>query len=125
MKKPASFAYLLIADGTRKGKGGDVFFRFVEEFRKVFSHRRVEPAFLEVSSSPSIAEALEACVEGGAKEIFVLPVILSSNRRAQEGIPAEVQAGKRRFPEVDFHYPRPFVPGSSKRTKLTRSFSSL
>ena len=97
------FAYLLIAHGTRDPEGKNAFFRFVEEFRRTFPGRRVEPAFLELLR-PSIAEGIEACVKGGAEEIFVLPLMLFPGRHINQDIPAEIQAAKHRFPEVDFHY---------------------
>lgn len=103
MKKLSKSAYLLIAHGTRDKEGENSFFKFVEEFRAVFPGRQVKPAFLELSH-PSIPEGIEACVEGGAQEIFVLPLMLFPGRHISQDIPLEIQAAKRRFPEVDFHY---------------------
>ena len=138
MNKPTPFAYLLIAHGTRDEEGRKAFFKFVEEFREAFPNRRVEPAFLGLSR-PSVAEGIEACVEGGAQEIFVLPLMLFPGRHVSQDIPVEIQAGKRRFPEVDFHYTGALALRPSERLgkvsepklfelleeKLTRSFSPL
>ena len=96
-------AYLLIAHGTRDADGKEAFFSFVEEFRKAFRDRRIEPAFLELSR-PSIPEGIEVCVKGGAEEIFVLPLMLFPGRHVKEDIPRQIQEAKRLFPEVDFHY---------------------
>ena len=96
-------AYLLIAHGTKDAEGKTAFFQFVEEFRQAFPHRRVEPAFLGLSR-PSVPEGIEACVEGGAQEIFVLPLMLFPGRHVNQDIPTEIQTAKHRFPEVDFHY---------------------
>lgn len=96
-------AYLLIAHGTRGAEGNEAFFKFVDEFRKTFPDRTIEPAFLELSR-PSIREGIEACTRGGAQEIFVLPLMLFPGRHVKEDIPREIQEAKRRFPEVDFHY---------------------
>lgn len=98
-----NFAYLFIAHGTRDPEGREAFLRFVEEFRNAFPHRRVEPAFLELVR-PSISEGIEACVKGGAQEVFVLPLMLFPGRHVKEDIPFEIREAKRRFPEVDFHY---------------------
>lgn len=96
-------AYLLIAHGTRDEDGREAFFKFVEEFRTKMPGRRIEPAFLELSQ-PSIRQGIEACVKGGAEEIFVLPLMLFPGRHVKEDIPREVQESKRLFPQVDFHY---------------------
>ena len=103
MTKPGKPAYLLIAHGTRDSEGKEAFFQFVEEFRAAFPDRRVEPAFLELVR-PSIPEGIEACVNGGAEEIFVLPLMLFPGRHVKEDIPGQIQEAKRRFPQVDFHY---------------------
>ena len=96
-------AYLLIAHGTREVEGKEAFFKFVEEFREAFPNRRIEPAFLELCP-PSICEGIEACVKGGAEEIFVIPLMLFPGRHIKKDIPTEIQEAKRLFPEVDFHY---------------------
>lgn len=113
MPKKKKFAYLLIAHGTRDAEGGEAFFKFVEEFRRKFSDRRVEPAFLELSR-PSIREGIEACVGGGAEEIFVLPLMLFPGRHIKEDIPREIQEAKRLFPQVDFHYAGALALSSKK-----------
>lgn len=103
MRKPSKSAYLLIAHGTRDKEGENAFFKFVEEFQRTFPGRKVEPAFLELSR-PSISEGIEACVKGGAREIFVLPLMLFPGRHISQDIPLEIQSAKKRFPEVEFHY---------------------
>jgi len=101
-------AYLLIAHGTRDEDGREAFFKFVEEFRAKMPDRRIEPAFLELSQ-PSIRQGIEACIKGGAEEIFVLPLMLFPGRHVKEDIPREVQESKRLFPHVDFHYAGPLA----------------
>lgn len=103
MKRLSKSAYLLIAHGTRDKEGENSFFKFVEEFQAAFPGRSVERAFLELSR-PSIPEGIEACVKGGAREIFILPLMLFPGRHISEDIPLQIQTAKRRFPEIDFHY---------------------
>ncbi len=103
MSKSGKFAYLLIAHGTREEEGKQAFFRFVEEFREAFPGRSVEPSFLELCR-PSIPEGIEACVQAGAREIVVLPLMLFPGRHINQDIPNAIQAAKREHPEVDFHY---------------------
>lgn len=126
MKPFNRFAYLLIAHGTREEEGKEAFFQFVDEFRKSFPDRRVEPAFLELVH-PSIPEGIEACVKGGAEEIVVLPLMLFPGRHINRDIPTEIQAAKRRFPEIDFHYTGALAlsPKNSKRISEPKLFELL
>jgi len=111
MIKAGMRAYLLIAHGTREEEGKEAFFCFVDEFRKAFPQRHVEPAFLELTQ-PSIQEGVDACVKQGAEEIVVLPLMLFPGRHINKDIPDQIQAAKRRYPEVDFHYAGALALGS-------------
>jgi sirohydrochlorin ferrochelatase len=118
-KKPA---YLLIAHGTRDQEGEKAFFNFVEEFRRVFPDRKIEPSFLEICR-PSIPEGIEKCIQGGTQEIFVVPLMLFPGRHVKEDIPRQIQEAKGRHPEVDFHYSGPLAlkfkkEGSSAEPKM-------
>lgn len=103
MTGPRRVAYLLIAHGTREEEGKIAFFRFVDEFRRAFPNRQVEPAFLELTE-PSIPEGVQACVKQGAEEVVVLPLMLFPGRHINKDIPDQIQAAKRKYPQVDFHY---------------------
>lgn len=103
MTKPRQMTYLLIAHGTREEEGKTAFFHFVDEFRRAFPDRQVEPAFLELIK-PSIPEGIEACVKQGAEEILVLPLMLFPGRHINKDIPDQIQSAKRKYPHVDFHY---------------------
>ena len=103
MKKQNRLAYLVIAHGTRDAEGEKAFFHFIEEFRAALPERRIEPAFLELCR-PAIPEGIEACVRGGAEEIFILPLMLFPGKHVKEDIPREIQEAKGRYPHVDFHY---------------------
>lgn len=118
MKRATKSAYLLIAHGTRDKEGENAFFKFVDEFQRAFPSRKVEPAFLELSR-PSIPEGIEACVKGGAGEIFVLPLMLFPGRHISQDIPFEIQEAKRRFPEVDFHYAGALALASSSSGRIS------
>lgn len=123
MKKSA---YLLIAHGTRDREGEEAFFKFVEEFRESFSDRLIEPAFLELCR-PSIREGIEACLRGGATEVFVLPLMLFPGRHIKEDIPRAIEEAKTTHPEVDFHYAGPLALGLGKggRTAEPKMFELL
>lgn len=118
MRKTNKSAYLLIAHGTRDREGERAFFKFGEEFQKAFPRRKVELAFLELSR-PSIPEGIEACVKEGVQKIFMLPLMLFPGRHISQDIPLEIQAAKRRFPEVDFHYAGALALSPAKRGRIS------
>ncbi len=118
MIKQSKFAYLLIAHGTRDKEGEKAFFQFVEEFQLSFPNRNVQPAFLELCH-PSIPEGIEACVKGGAEEIFVLPLMLFPGRHINQDIPNQIQEAKRKFPQVDFHYAGALALGDRKKGQIS------
>lgn len=101
-------AYLVIAHGSRDREGNQAFFDFLEKFRKAYPRRHVEGTFLELAK-PSIPEGIEACVARGAKEIFVLPLMIFPGRHVKEDIPRFIQEAKAKHPEVDFHYSGPLA----------------
>ena len=114
MDKKKKSAYLLIAHGTRDKEGEEAFFNFVEEFRRAFPGRKIEPSFLEICR-PNIPEGIARCVEGGAQEIFVLPLMLFPGRHVKEDIPREIQEAKTRHPAIDFHYSGPLALKSRQK----------
>jgi len=56
-------------------------------------------AFLEMAQ-PSIPEAIDTLVDGGAPRIVLIPYFLSAGRHVIEDIPALVDAARRRHPGV-------------------------
>ena len=118
MTKKNKSAYLLIAHGTREKEGEKAFFQFVEEFQRAFPHRNVQPAFLELSKPP-ISEGIESCIQAGADEIFVLPLMLFPGRHINQDIPRQIQEAKRAHPEVDFHYAGALALGPQTAGKIS------
>ena len=99
-------AYLLIAHGSKEEESNRAFFDFVAHFRKSHPERRVEGAFLEIAK-PGIPEALESCITHGARQIFILPLMVFSGRHVKDDIPRIIQQTRRLHAEVDFHYGGP------------------
>lgn len=60
----------------------------------------VSCAFLELVE-PSIPDAIEQAVRGGAQQVLVLPYFLSAGRHVAEDIPELVEAMQRQHPQVD------------------------
>lgn len=59
----------------------------------------VEYAFLELSE-PSIPQGIDACAAKGVTELFVLPYFLAAGRHVREDIPAAVEDGRLRHPDM-------------------------
>jgi len=100
--------YLVIAHGSREEEGNRAFFEFLEKFRRCYPHRKVDGAFLGLAK-PSVPEALAKCLEEGAKEIFIIPLMLFPGRHVKEDIPRLIEEAKARHPRVDFHYAGPLA----------------
>jgi precorrin-8X/cobalt-precorrin-8 methylmutase len=66
----------------------------------------VRVAYLQFAK-PDIMEALEACVQDGAKKVIVQPYFLSSGMHVTSDIPELIHKAKGRFPDVEFIYTEP------------------
>ena len=99
-------AYLIIAHGSRETEANQVFFEFLERFRKAYPHRLAEGAFLELAK-PSIPQGIENCIAQGVSEIIILPMMFFPGRHVKEHIPRFIEDAKARHPKVDFHYAGP------------------
>ena len=103
-----SSTYIMIAHGSREEKSNQAFFDFLDAFRRAYPHRKVEPSFLELAE-PGIPEAIEKSVREGAREIFVIPLMLFPGRHVKDDIPRFIEEAKTRHPEIDFHYGGPLT----------------
>ena len=100
--------YLVIAHGSREKESNEAFLDFIKNFREAHAGRNVEYAFLELSK-PAIPEGIEKCIRAGAKEIFVIPMMLFPGRHVKKHIPEFIQEARSRHPDVDFHYAGPLT----------------
>ena len=101
-------AYLVIAHGSREKEANDAFFEFLGRFRKIYPGRLVEGAFLELAK-PAIPEAIETCFAKGAREIFVIPLMLFPGRHVKDHIPKIIEEARVRHPDADFHCAGPLA----------------
>ncbi len=83
-----------VADLVRAEAGGDVI---------------VETAHMEIAE-PTIAQGFEACVANGAREVAVLPFMLSPGRHSTEDIPRMVAEAAASHPDVDWRVTAPLGP---------------
>ncbi|MDQ0205650.1 sirohydrochlorin chelatase [Alkalicoccobacillus murimartini] len=99
---------LYVGHGSRVEEGNRELRTFIEKAKQQFSEVPIqEIGFIELTS-PTIVEAITNCVEQGATEIAVVPVLLLTAQHAKEDIPEEVEKAKEMYPHVRFAYGRPF-----------------
>ncbi len=69
-------AILLVAHGSRRQAANDDLRTMAGHLKEKVPQMQVEVAYLELTE-PTIPEGAEACVEKGAKKIYMLPFFLS------------------------------------------------
>ena len=62
----------------------------------------VEPGYLNYSLPP-FAEAVESCVQQGARRIVVAPYFLVAGKFVQVDLKPKIEAAREKFPDVQFH----------------------
>lgn len=95
-------AIIYVGHGTRVAKGNEQLKTFIEKVKPRMNIAIQEVGFIELAE-PSIGTAIERCVAQGATSITLIPVLLLAAGHAKKDLPAEIEAGKKRFPTVAFH----------------------
>lgn len=95
-------AIIYIAHGSRLATANERCITFIKQVMDRSEAQVQAYGFIE-HAKPSIAEAIEACMEQGASEITVVPMLLLPGIHANEDIPAVFNE----FPDVLFHYGKP------------------
>ncbi|BDH61878.1 hypothetical protein MTP04_20080 [Lysinibacillus sp. PLM2] len=97
-------AVLFVGHGSRLEAGNVEVRNFVSQMLpSIDSSLIVETCFLEFAS-PNIEDGIQACIEQGAKEVHVIPIILLHAGHSKLHIPAEIEEAKGLFPEIRFTY---------------------
>lgn len=101
-------AILYVGHGSRVEAGNQELLSFIEKTKTQFPDIPIqETGFIELTS-PTIVEAVRACVDQGATHIAVVPVLLLTAQHAKEDIPEEIEKAQKQFPHVHFAYGKPF-----------------
>lgn len=103
-----SSTYLIIAHGSRLPESNEAFHRLLADFREQHPAKKIFGCFLE-QVEPTIPEGIENCIQSGAKEITVLPLMFFPGRHVRENIPRFLEEAKKKHPEVTFHYSGPLA----------------
>lgn len=92
-------AILYVGHGTRSKKGENEAKAFLQKVMAKVDTPIQEISFLELSS-PSIDEGFQRCVDRGATEVSVVPILLLTAGHMKHDIPAELAAIRTRHPQI-------------------------
>ncbi|UII56474.1 sirohydrochlorin chelatase [Cytobacillus spongiae] len=99
-------AILFVGHGGRSPVGNQQFIDYIEAFMSEVDVPIKEFAFHE-RVEPNISQAIAACVEKGATDITVVPVLLLPGLHANIEIPKELTAAKETYQNLTIHYSNP------------------
>jgi sirohydrochlorin cobaltochelatase len=102
---PLQRPLLLIGHGTRDEQGRQCFLDFAAAYHQMDPSRPVFPCFLELTQ-PSIAEVVDRCVAEGYTELSAVPFLLFAARHNKFDVTNELDATRRRHPQMKYHYGR-------------------
>ena len=97
---------LLVDHGSRREQANAQLEMLAEEIRARLPDEVVRVAHLEVAT-PSIAEAVDACVAAGVDDLVVHPFFLGPGRHSAVDIPEQVAAAGSRHPGLRFRISEP------------------
>ena len=98
-------ALLIVGHGSRDPRGAEEFHELVRLVRERSPGLPVEGGFIELSKPP-ISECVNRLVEGKAKRISAVPLMLLAAGHAKDDIPATLVREGMSHPDVDFGYGR-------------------
>ncbi|RXJ04084.1 sirohydrochlorin chelatase [Anaerobacillus alkaliphilus] len=99
-------AVLFVGHGSRSKRSNEQFIQFANAVGASCKAPLFRYAFLELAD-PSILDEIKVCVEKGATEIIVFPLLLFTAGHAKVDIPNEIDKGKVLFPDVTFTMEKP------------------
>ena len=94
-------ALIIVDHGSQLPAANHLLEQVAEQVQRLTTDA-VYPAHMELAA-PSIADAFDAAVAGGAEFIFVFPYFLTPGRHSREDIPRFAAAAAARHPAVRWH----------------------
>lgn len=93
---------LIIAHGSRRAASNDEVLQLAARVRvrPGLAFDTVAAGFLELAE-PTVATALQTCIELGAREVVVFPYFLAAGRHVVSDIPAQIAPVQTRYPDVN------------------------
>ncbi len=99
---PSGDALILFAHGARDARWSDSLNTLAAAIRAQAGRASVSTAFLELQA-PTLPEALETAVAGGARRIHVMPVFWAAAGHVENELPPMVAQFGERYPQVTVH----------------------
>lgn len=114
----------MIAHGSRRQASNDEVRVLTGQVQTLLggAFSQVDCCFLELAS-PSIGEAVDACVAGGAREIVLVPYFLSAGNHVHADIPAAVDDARARHAGVPMEL-RPYLGSAPGIAELVARLAS-
>jgi precorrin-3B C17-methyltransferase len=112
----AADVVLLVGHGTRDAEGLAQYHVFARELART-SGETVVPACLEIND-PDIPTALAQAIEGGARHLTVLPLLLGAATHQKNDIPTALAWARTRYPNASFSYGTPLGAHAALATAL-------
>ncbi|MFP6573780.1 MAG: CbiX/SirB N-terminal domain-containing protein [Pirellulaceae bacterium] len=106
---PNQLAIIIVDHGSRLEVSNQSLLSVVEMFQADSSYEIVEPAHMEIAE-PTIAMALDRCVEQGARFVVVHPYFLASGKHWQHDIPRLVAEAADQHPGIGYVVSEPLGP---------------
>lgn len=101
---PMKKAVLFVGHGSRLEAGNEEVRQFIDQMKTYIDPALlVETCFLEFAA-PNIEDGIQLCIEKGADEVHVIPIILLHAGHSKMHIPAEIEHAREHFPDVRFTY---------------------
>lgn len=94
-------AILYVAHGTRVKEGEQQAIDFINKVKHKIPVAIQETAFLELST-PSVEQGIESCVQRGATDIIIMPLLLFAAQHAKSDIPDILQRISQQYPKINF-----------------------
>jgi cobalt/nickel transport system ATP-binding protein len=98
-------ALLLIGHGTRSGAGVDQYWALADRVRRVRPHVTLGCGFIELAR-PDLDSAIDDLVDGGARSVIGVPLVLLGAGHLKTDGPAALASGRAAHPDVHFRYAR-------------------
>ncbi len=94
-------ALLVMVHGSPRPESNRDMFRVVEGIRERRLFHFVTVGFMELNG-PSIPEAIEECVNSGARKVIAVPYFLHAGTHVADDLPGLLEAAAQQFPQVTF-----------------------
>lgn len=94
-------AVVYIGHGNRSPVGRELYLKFIQNTMEAVPAPITEYCFYE-RAEPTLSEAIDNCIQKGATNIQVIPVLLLPGKQTSEEMPNDINTFREKYPEVHF-----------------------